>query len=198
MNRGLLILNIVLLVLVGVLFYLHFSSRNSGSSKVAGVQTSEKKNDAARIAYFEMDSINSNFNLMKEAENDLSKREQEMTNDLARMEKQIMDKVRDYQSQPLSQVQSEVATNDVRERQKQYEMLKGKYDQEFQQLFMNKKVEIRNKIEEYLKEYNKDGKYTYIFSYEPGFIFYRDTMYNITGDLIKGLNQKYPKKNNKK
>lgn len=197
MNRGLLVLNIVLLVLVGVLFYLHFSSKKGSSSKVAGIQASEKNNDAARIAYFEMDSINSNFNLMKEAESDLSRREQEMTNDLARMEKQIMDKVRDYQSQPLSQVQSEVATNDVRERQKQYEMLKGKYDQEFQQLFMNKKVEIRNKIEEYLKEYNKDGKYTYIFSYEPGFIFYRDTMYNITSDLIKGLNEKYPKKNKK-
>lgn len=197
MNRGLLILNICLLVLVGVLFYLHFSSKKSDSSKVAGVQTGERGNNAASIAYFEMDSVNSNFNLMKEAEGDLSKREQEMTNDLARMEKQIMDKVREYQSQPLSQVQSEVATNDVRERQKQYEMLKGKYDQEFQQLFMNKKVEIRNKIEEYLKEYNKDKKYTYIFSYEPGFIFYRDTMYNITADLIKGLNQKFPKKNKK-
>jgi len=197
MNRGLLIFNIVLLVLVGVLFYLHFSSKDK-SPKVAGVQTEDKKEGAARIAYFEMDSINNHFNLVKQVETELSKREQEMTNDLARMEKQIMDKVREYQSQQMSQVQSEVATNDVRERQRQYELAKGKYDQEFQQLFMNKKVEVRTKIEEFLKEYNKDKRYTYIFSYEPGFIFYRDTMYNITSDLVKGLNEKYPKKENKK
>lgn len=197
MNRVLLTVNVVLLILVGVLFYFHFSSKDN-SPKVAGVQTGDKKEGAVRIAYFEMDSVNNHFNLVKQVESELSKREQEMTNDLSRMEKQIMDKVREYQSQPLSQVQSEVATNDVRERQKQYEMTKGKYDQEFQQLFMNKKVEVRTKIEEFLKDYNKDKGYTYIFSYEPGFIFYRDTMYNITNDLVKGLNEKYPKKDNKK
>jgi len=194
MTRGLIILNVVLLVLVGVLFYLHFSSKNNnGSNKVAGVKT-EGAATPFRIAYFEMDSVTNNFAMVKDVKNELSRREQDMTNDLARMEKDLMNKAKEYQSQPLSQVESEVATNDMRERQRRYEMQKGKYDQEYQDLYMNKMVEVRTKIEEFLKEYNKEKTYTYIFSYEPGFIYYRDTMYNITADLIKGLNAKYPNK----
>jgi len=197
MNKGLLIFNIVLLMMVGVLFYLHFAPKKKEAGTVAGVQQTEKPEGETRIAYFEMDSVTNNFNLVKDVKSELSRKEQDMTNSLARMEKEMMEKVKEYQSQPMSQVQSEVATNDMRERQKKYEMLKGRYDQEYQDFYMNKMLEVRTKIEEYLKEYNKDRRYTYIVSYEPGFIFYRDTVYNITADIIKGLNSKYPKKNSK-
>lgn len=67
-------------------------------------------------------------------------------------------------------------------------------DQKYQDLQMRKKQEIKTKIEDYLKEYNKTRGYSYILAYEPGIIFYRDTMYNITGDLVKGLNDQYKKK----
>jgi outer membrane protein len=190
MNKGLLVFNVILLVLVGVLFYLHFSSKQG----VANVANTKSDNASApfRIAYFEMDSVTNNFSVVKEVKAELSKKEQDMTNDLARMEKSLMNKAKEYQSQPLSQVQSEVATNDMRERQRQYEVQKGKYDQEYQDLYMSKMVEVRTKIEDYLKEYNKAKGYTYIFSYEPTFIYYRDTTYNITADLLKGLSDKYP------
>jgi outer membrane protein len=55
---------------------------------------------------------------------------------------------------------------------------------------------MRKQIEDFLAEYNKEKGYAYIFSYEPGFImYYRDSAYNVTGDVINGLNNKYtPKK----
>ena len=59
---------------------------------------------------------------------------------------------------------------------------------------MEFKKDIKKKIEEYLKDYNKDKNYTYILSYEPDFIFLRDTTLNITPDLVKGLNAAYKKK----
>ena len=34
-----------------------------------------------------------------------------------------------------------------------------------------------------------------IISYEPGLFYYKDTAYNITEDLVKGLNEKYKKGN---
>ena len=57
------------------------------------------------------------------------------------------------------------------------------------------KTDIRKKIEEYLKEYNKTKGYNYIISYEANsFIYIRDTANNITDDLVGGLNAAYKKK----
>ena len=53
------------------------------------------------------------------------------------------------------------------------------------------KEDILSRIQNYLKDYNKDGKYSYIFSYEPGFMFYKDSTLNITPDVIAGLNGLY-------
>ena len=59
---------------------------------------------------------------------------------------------------------------------------------------MRKMQDVKAKVEIFLKEYNKNKRYSYILAYEPGFIFYRDSVYNITGDLLKGLNAEYKKK----
>ena len=48
-----------------------------------------------------------------------------------------------------------------------------------------------SKIEAYLQEYNKNHNYTYIVSYEQGLFYYKDSVNNITADLIKGLNERY-------
>jgi outer membrane protein len=64
-----------------------------------------------------------------------------------------------------------------------------------QKLQVEHMTELRKQVEEYLKDYNKSKKYAYILSYEPGFIiYYKDSAYNITGDLITGLNEQYKSK----
>jgi outer membrane protein len=58
---------------------------------------------------------------------------------------------------------------------------------------MKRGQDIRKKIEEFLKEYNKDKGYADIFSNSQGLMYYKDTAYNITNDMIKGLNESYKK-----
>ena len=58
------------------------------------------------------------------------------------------------------------------------------------------RTSIRKTIEEYVKDYNKQRTYAFIFAYDPSsYIYYRDTIYNITSDLLDGLNASYKKKN---
>jgi outer membrane protein len=59
---------------------------------------------------------------------------------------------------------------------------------------MRKMRDVKSRIEDYLKEYNAQKGYSYIVAYEPGLFYYKDTAYNITPDIIKGLNQRYIKK----
>ena len=57
-------------------------------------------------------------------------------------------------------------------------------------------TDIIKRIETFLKEYNKEKVYSFIFEYEPNsLIYYKDTTYNITIDVIAGLNAAYKKKN---
>lgn len=196
MKNAALILNAVLLVAVAVLFYLHFSAnRKSGEPVVKGSVKNDTSNSGFRIAYFELDSITNSFAMVKDVKNELSREEDKMNSEMNRLQKMYNDKLSFYQNQgEMSQVQSEAASREMMMLQERIRNEKQNLDQKFQDTYMRKMQEVKTKIEEFLKEYNKTRGYTYIFAYEPGFIYYRDTTYNVTADLLKGLNEQYSKK----
>jgi outer membrane protein len=195
MKSGMLVLNVVLLILVGVLFYWHFSVKNKPVVVSNHNDTSANSNQF-RIAYFEMDSVSKNFAMVKDVKTELSKEEDRMNANMSRLQKLYNDKLNQYQSQApqMNQVQSEAANRDMLQLQETIRGQKQDMDQKYQDLTMRKTQDVKSKIQEFLKEYNKAKGYSYIFSNEAGFIYYTDTVYNITNDLIKGLNEEYLKK----
>ena len=57
------------------------------------------------------------------------------------------------------------------------------------------KNSIRKTIEDYLKDYNKQKNFSYIIQYDANsFIYAKDSLYNITADVVDGLNTAYKKK----
>jgi outer membrane protein len=201
MKSGTIIFNSILLVLIGVLFYLHFSSAGKGKNATAAVVKSAStatpdNSNAFKIAYFEMDSLEASFAMVKDVKSELSKKEDAVNAELGRMERNYKEKLDRYQGQAASmtQVQSEMATKDMMQMQQQMQNRKQALDQEYQEFYMRKMKDVKNKIEEYLKSYNAEKGYSYIFAYEPGLFYYRDTVYDITNDVIKGLNETYKKK----
>jgi len=67
-------------------------------------------------------------------------------------------------------------------------------NQDLQNESFKRLQEVKKKIEDYLKEYNKDKGFSYIMTNAPELIYLKDTAYNITSDLILGLNSQYKKK----
>lgn len=198
MKNALLILNLVLLVAVGVLFYLHFSGKkNKVETRVASTsQKSAASHGDCRIAYFDMDSINNSFALIKEVKTQLSHEEEKINTELTRLQKTYNDRITHYQgqSQTMSQVESEKANREILQLQDKIRSTKQEMEGRYQDLYMRKMQDVKAKVEDYLKEYNKAKGFAYILAYEPGFIFYRDSTLNITSDIISGLNGKYKKK----
>lgn len=194
-----LILNVILLLAVAILFYLHFSGKNTtGPTKIASQKqaVANGESDDFKIAYFEMDSVNNNFVLIKDVKSELSKEEEKINTELTRLQKSYNDRITHYQGQAnsMSQVESEKANRDILQLQDKIRSTKQNMEQRYQDLYMRKMQDVKSKVEDYLKEYNRDKGYSYILAYEPGFIFYRDSALNITSDLINGLNTKYKKK----
>ena len=189
-------LNIILLIAVAVLYYLHFSIKKNPVSELSStVKASSTDNKTFKIAYFEMDSVENSFEMVKDVKSELNKKQQAMSFDLQRLDKQLRDKADEYNTKAanMTQIQSESANNDMLQRRKNLDLQKQKYDQEYEDLYMRRMRDVKLKIEGFLNDYNKSGAYAYIFSYEPSFFYYRDTAYNITRDVVRGLNQLYKK-----
>src|SRR4051812_44984136 len=178
MKSGLLVFNIVLLALIGVLFYLHFSSKDKATPALVQANKTDSSSQPFRIAYFELDSINSSFSMVKDVKSELSREEDKMTNEMSNLQKNYNDKIAQYQSQAqqMSQVQSEQANRDVLQMQDRLRGKKQELDQRYQDLYMRRMQDVKLKIEDFLKEYNQPRGFSYFFVYEPGFICYRDTM----------------------
>jgi outer membrane protein len=200
MKNGLLILNVILLIAVGVLFYLHFSKPGTDRAGKTGKVLSGTPNVPAgsenvRIAYIEMDSLENAFTLIRDVKNELARKEAAMTNELSGLENRYRNKAADYQrqGQNMNQMQSEAATKDMMQEEQKIRTRKQQLDQEYQNYYMDKMKDVKTRIEDFLKEYNKDKRYTYILAYEPGLFYYKDSTYNITNDVIQGLNKRYKK-----
>ncbi len=196
-------LNVLLLILVGVLFYLHFEGKGkpaltevpvSGRSVVTAPATAGIP--SSKIGYFEMDSLQANYDYFKDALNHLKEKERVMNTELSGMEKEYQRKVNEWQKKgaAMSQAEADAAQRENAQLQQAYQVRKQSLEESFGKQSMEFKKDIKKKIEDYLKNYNKDKNYSYILSYEPDFIFLRDTTCNITPDLVKGLNAEYKKK----
>ena len=186
-------------MLVGVLFYLHFSTASKSTVTPSSHSVSTKtpaEASAFRIAYFDMDSLSASFSMVQDAKTELNRKEEAVNAEKARMEQNYKEKLAKYQAQAASmnQVQSEAATKDMMQLQQQIQSRSQELDQEYQDFYARKMKDVREKIEAFLKDYNAQKGYAYIVSYEPGLFYYRDTAYNITADVIDGLNKAYKKK----
>src|SRR5437764_4652151 len=182
MKSGLIVLNSILLLLIGVLFYWHFSAKENPAQKKAEA-VNNINNGQFKIAYFEMDSVTNSFSMVKEVKNELSKEEDKMNTNLSRLQKMYNDKLAQYQklaqTYQMTQIQSEQDNKEMLQLQETIRVQKQDMDQKYQDFYMRKMQDVKTKIEDFLKQYNKSKGYSYIFAYEPGFIYYRDTMYNI-------------------
>lgn len=197
MKKGMIVWNVALTVVAAVLLYFHFTG-NGGRSSLA------KKAEPAgpfRMAYFEMDSVAANFDLVKELKAEMQKKEEAISSEMQKMADNMQRKYEYYQQQAntglMNEKQSEVAGQEMRSLDDQLKNRKQALDAEYGDFVMRRQNEIKSKIEAFLAEYNKEQQYSYIVSYEQGLFYYKDTAYNITADLIKGLNEKYKQEKKK-
>jgi outer membrane protein len=199
MKYGLLIWNVVLTAAAGYLFYANFSRKNDKPTVVKQVDESNQKALAPfRIAYFEMDSVEAHFDMVKDVKAEIGKKDEEYTNQLSRIDMTYNNEYNKLANSAKSQQEVEAAQNQLRVLSENLRTQKQEIDQKYQNFVMLQNLNVKKKIEEFLAEYNKDRNYSYIVSYEQGLFYYKDTAYNITADLIKGLNESYKKNKSKK
>jgi outer membrane protein len=186
-------LNIALVLAVGVLFYLHFSSAKPDTGLPS---TKSVPSGSFRIAYFEGDSIQTQFEYFKDIQNELQAKGQANSKTLGELKNLFTSKYQDFQKQSQSMSQAEIASKqqELMQMEKAFQGKEKMMSDEFQDEQFKKLQDVKKKIEDYLKLYNKDKGYAFIFSSSPDLMYLKDSVYDITPDVIKGLNALYKKK----
>jgi outer membrane protein len=151
---------------------------------------------SCNIAYFEMDSIEANFEMAKEWKNELEKKEDNINARMNQLNNVYQEKFASFQQHKssMNNAQAEAATNELGQLEETIKNTKANLDQDYKTYYVQKQQEILSMIRKFCSEYNKDNRYAMIISDEPGIVFYKDSTFDITTDLLNGLNKMYGKK----
>ncbi|HML59248.1 MAG TPA: OmpH family outer membrane protein [Ferruginibacter sp.] len=193
-----LVLNVVLLVAVGILYYLHFSKKDSGNTKPAVVHAAPVSSDgqvvAPLIAYVELDSLNEKItfikNKRKELEAEQKTIEQEWENGYRDLERQRDNFLKRGNS--ITQEEAQQMQMSLMSQQEKIDERKQTKVQKLSERSFNAMDDIQKKLKEFMEEYNREKNYMYILTTGTGldYLVYKDSTLNITNDVIEGMNQK--------
>lgn len=193
MKNILLVINIVLILLVGFLYYLFFNTNKKSVLQNIPSSPIHHKNEIAKVAYIDLDSLQNNYTYYKKIKAEFEKKQEAANNEITALQKKYQTRAMQLQQKgpSMNQQEQEIAMQEMNKMQQDLQAKKQAIDNDLYNTNSKMKEDILSRIQNYLKEYNKDGKYSYIFSYEPGFMFYKDSTLNITPDVIAGLNELY-------
>ncbi|MEO5501166.1 MAG: OmpH family outer membrane protein [Ginsengibacter sp.] len=191
MKNALLVINIILICLVGYLYFLQFG--NKSKVKESAVITSVNSPEKSKVAYIDLDSLQSNYVYYKKIKADFEKKQASANDEITGLQKKYQSRAMQLQQKAagMNQQEQETAMQEINKMQQELQNKKQSIDNDLYNYNSKMKDDVLQRIQNFLKEYNKDGKYSYIFSYEPGFMFYKDSSLNITPDVITGLNDIY-------
>ena len=194
MKNGMLIWNLVLTAAAAVLLFLYFGGNKKSNVVKTVTSDSGKLETQTRIAYIDMDSVQENYKYAKDFLDKIKKMESDNNLEMEKLGDSYQKKLNAYAQQDqaagLSQL-SEVHQQELMAIQKNVTDRKQNIEQEYIKYVNQNELKLRNNIKDFLKVYNKDRKYNYIMSYEDRMFYYVDTIYNITTEVIIGLNEEY-------
>lgn len=189
------IISIVLGIAVLILYILHFTGGKTNPTVTAASTAASGK-----IAFINADSILSQYGMAKEIKSQLEDKVKKVQVELSTREQSFQKRVADFQqkiqAKSISQEQAQKTNDQLAQEKQSLEGLSGQYQQLIAQQQQELTVALHDTIANYLKRFNKDGKFDYILNYHNGGdLLYQNPGLDITSIVVKGLNEDYKKHN---
>ena len=185
----------VLFLSVAGLYILHFSgskSHASGKSDVSG----GSENSELSIAYIKVDSLAVNYDFALEMHDNFVKQQDAFTKEYGAKRSRFESQAADFQQKVqsggfLTQDRAMQERDRLMGEEQQITKLDQELSTKLAQIQADNNKQLLDSIMSYVKSYNKDKKYSYIFN--AGEILIGDEAHNITKEILVGLNARYSK-----
>lgn len=173
------------------------SCTNNQEKKAALTEeTAESTTTGLRIAYVELDSLMSQYQLYKDYEQVLTQKGTEIQNTLAQMQRKLENNMaamqRKYDNGGFqTRDELERAQQNIQKQEYELQEKAAQLNNEFNEEQARINQEARDSIQNFLKIYNKTKKYDYVMIKAGDNLLIANPKYNITNDIVTGLNKRY-------
>ncbi|MBQ4147814.1 MAG: OmpH family outer membrane protein [Prevotella sp.] len=189
-------------ILMAVAGLFAMTACNQQAPKVDEKSEAAPTNSELKIAFVEVDSIMSQYEFCKEYSKILEKKGQNIQNTIAQKGQNLQAAAnkfqQDLQNNKYTQQQAEAVNAGLQKQQADLQALQQRLGSDFQAETDKFNAALRDSIQHFLAKYNKDKKYSLILSKAGDNILFADKAYDVTNEVIAGLNKAYKKNTAKK
>jgi len=194
-----LILNVIILIGLGVLYWLFFTQKDHTPVKNTPAEVMSEPGSTLKIAYINSDTILTQYSLAikksveleakgRRMESDVMSRQDQYEKDATYFQEQI-------QSNALSEESAQFIYAQLMEEQQKIMELQEKYAGQLAQAEYDVNVILLDSLTNFLDRLNSKYGYDYILGYtKAGNIFHTNDDFDITRIAIEGLNKEYAEK----
>ena len=189
-------INAVLLIAVIVLYVKVFSANKVAKASESQTIKEHKSSSSANvpIAFVELDSLNDKINYIKERRTELEGEQKAIETEWQNGYRNLENRKNEFlkRGNSITQQEAEKFQGELMQQQQQVDGKKQALTQKLSEKSYKFMDDIQTKLKSFLKEYNKEGTYQYILTTGTGldYMLYKDSSFNITNDVIKGMNDK--------
>jgi len=207
------ILNVVLAIAVAVLYYLHFSSPSTATADAEGTDSTStskpivldpKDIKASKIVYVNLDVLNEKYEYIQEVSASAKAEQRSLESQYQTKAQKLQDDYVAYQTKAqqglLSENQAKGEEEALMKRKEELDQLELK-NQALMEKIQSKTDEMNENMKAYIKDYNKNTNYDYVFGYSNSplsQLLMVDDSLDITQEILDGLNAQYREKKGKK
>lgn len=207
-----LILNGILIIAVGVLYFLFFNQKAQSNNAPIESDSTQNINIAVpaaplpkgdqKIVYINLDTLQSKYEYIKKLNKDL---ESKANADDARLQAEGNKFQSDYikfqeqiQAQSITEQQAQEAQMDLQRKKLALDELEQRISRDYAQETKKASDKYIDNVNDFLRRRSKEHHYSYVLGYVKGsqVIFANDSL-DITKQVIEGLNKEYRLKSKK-
>ena len=189
------ILNGLMALALVLMFTQCADNKSNGSTNNAPAAVSGPAN--MKIAYVEIDSLLTKYRFWNDLNEMMIKKEENIRTTLNEKAKDLDSEMREFQRKLenngfASRERAEQENLRISQKQRDLQQLQEKLSNELQAENQKNSLQLRDSINSFLKIYNKDKGYSLIIS-NTGIdnLLYADPAFNITNEIVEGLNARY-------
>jgi len=208
-KKAAIILNVILILAVGVLYYLHFSSCSSGTSPETAdgsdsaavhkpVVADPKDIKPSKIVYVNIDVLNDKYEYLQDISSAAKAEHATLQNQYQSKGEKLQKDYEEFQQSAQGGLLSE---NQIGQKQEEFAKRKEDLDQlqlkadDLMAKIQDESFKAMENVKNYITEYNKKSNYDYVIAYSdnPGAtqLLLANPAYDITAEILEGLNAQY-------
>lgn len=172
---------------------------NQEKQQTAKATDAEEANTGLRIAYVEVDTLMNQYQFCRDYNLVLNKKAENIQNTLAEKQRALQQHYaamqKKYESNGFTtRDELERAQNSLQKEQQNLAELEQRLGNELAAENAKLTEEMRDSIQMFLKTYNKSKKYDFILTKQGDNILLANAKYDITNQVVAGLNKRYKAK----